>query len=378
MRAGFFMRVAIMDGFFGLVFCLMYLSVLLLTVSPPAAAQTWQVEEAFKETNLRGYTRSIRTAVLSAEVTGKLLQLNYDVGDVLEKKKLAQIDTTFVAFQIATTRVSLARIKIQSEKIISRIQYLTRELKRKEKLFSKGSTTEVIRDAAVQELAQARLELAALKQETISLGVTLNRLEETKARHGIWGPEQWVVTQKNVEEGEVVQAGTPLVVVQDFRQLVVPLSVSREELKAVLEKKEPFSGRLEGRPVPVRVDHVNPEFDEQTRKIKMQLMIPDAGVPHRGGLRFEMPVLSPARGVKIPVAAVVNRYADPRVFVQGEEGSVGITILDTVGGYFIAAETTGVKPGSVLIRQDTCTDAVRTGEGVEPVGVLTSPGEKIP
>jgi len=322
---------------------------MVLAMSTPVLAETWQVEKAFKEVKLQGYTRSIKTAILSAEVTGKLLHLNYDVGDVIGKKKLAQIDPTFVNFQIKTTRVSLARNGIQSKKIASRIKYLTREFQRKETLFSKGRATEVIRDAASQELDQAQLELGAITQEKRSLEVTRAQLEETKARHGVWGPEHWVVTEKKVEEGQVIQAGMPLAVVQDFRQLVVPLAVSNDELGGILEKGETFTAMLEGRPVQLGVDYINPEFDEKTRKIKIQLIIPKAGMPHRGGLRLVMPVLSRIQGGKVPAAAVVNRYANPRVFVKGEKESTGITILDTQGAYLIVAETAGIKPGVLLM-----------------------------
>ena len=70
----------------GFLLCIFYLLGMVLAISTPVLAETWQVEKAFKEVKLQGYTRSIKTAVLSAEVTGKLLHLNYDVGDVIGKK----------------------------------------------------------------------------------------------------------------------------------------------------------------------------------------------------------------------------------------------------------------------------------------------------
>ena len=312
-------------------------------------ARTFRVEKAFKEVNLRGYTRSIKTAVISAEVTGKLLELNYDVGDVIGEMPLARIDSTFVDFDIRETDVALARINIRIKQINSRITYLTREFERKQSLFSKGRATEVIRDAAAQELEQAVLELKTVKQEAKSLGVTLTRLKENKVRHGVRAPKKWVVTEKKVEVGEVIQAGMPLAVVQDFTQLVVPLSVSGDELAGVLEKTEIFTARLEDHTVRARVDYISPEFDEATRKIRIQLIIPDAGMPHRGGLRFFMQVRSRMPGLKIPALAVVNRYANPRVFVEGRDDPLGVTILDTIGEELIIADIPGIAAGDLLI-----------------------------
>ncbi len=321
---------------------------IVLFMVSPAQAQTWLVEKATKTVMIRGYTRSAKTAVISSEASGKLLKLNVDVGDLLGKEPLAQIDPTFLDFEIRGTRVALARLKTRIKMIDSRIVFLTKEHGRKETLYTKGRATEVMRDAAVQELDQAILELEAATRETGSLDVTLEQLLEKRSRYFVKGPEGWVVTEKTVEAGEVIQAGQPLAVVRDFRQLVVLLAVSNDELAGIQQKGERFKSILEGRPVMASLDYINPGFDETTRKIPIRLLIHDYDELHRGGLRFEFHVTKPSRGLKIPKAAVLNRYDNPKVFKADNSGPVRITVLDSSDGHLIIADNPELPIGTSL------------------------------
>jgi len=198
-----------------------------------AYAESFKVEKATRKTVIRGYTRSIKKAVISSEVSGKIINLNYEVGDIISEKPYAQIDDTFINFDIQNTRMNILKLETGIKQASSKFAYLKKEFNRKETLYKKGHTTEVIRDAASQELNQAILEKNILFQEKKLLKISLNRMYEKKARHIVKGFQNWTVTQINVEIGEVIQVGQPLAIIQDFRHLVVPLAVSSEELNAI-------------------------------------------------------------------------------------------------------------------------------------------------
>ena len=117
----------------------------LLAVNTLASAGEMRVAKAAKEVELRGYTRSIKTATISSEVSGKIMAVNYEIGDRIGDEPLARIDSTFVDFDLESTRIALARIDTQLSKMQSRISYLKKEYQRKEQLFAKGRATEVIR-----------------------------------------------------------------------------------------------------------------------------------------------------------------------------------------------------------------------------------------
>ncbi len=323
---------------------------LVFALQMTVAAEEWRVEQAGKEVLLRGYTRSITSALISSEVSGRVQKVNYDIGDRIVEKPFAEIDVTFIDFDLQSTRIALARVETRLHQAQSRVDYLTKELKRKETLFEKGRSTEVTRDAASQELDQALLDQELILEEQQSLTISLDQLVEKKRRHAIPGHREWVVTDKKVEIGEIIQPGAPLAVIQDYRELVVPLAVSNEELIAIQQKGGAFDARLEGLPVTASIYHVNPEFNEKTRKIDIKLLIRQYPEEHRGGLRLTVPVMIQMAGVKIPEAAVVNRYENPKVYPAATGKEIPISILDSSDGHVIIAEHEQLPVGTLLTK----------------------------
>ncbi|MBF0230106.1 MAG: HlyD family efflux transporter periplasmic adaptor subunit [Desulfamplus sp.] len=328
-----------------------------------AGEQEWQVENATKEVEIRGYTRSIKSATISSEVGGRVVKINYEIGDTIKAAQklesnnnfapFAEIDTTFVDFEIQSTKIAILKIKTQLKQINSRIAYLRKEFRRKEELFTKGRATEVIRDAASQELEQAILERETVKQAEESLDVSLDQLIEKKKRHTIWGNAGWIVTAKKVEAGEMIQAGIPLGVIHDFRQLVVPLSLSNEELEAIKDLGKNFKATLANQTVTASIYYINPDFNEQSRKTEIKLLIDNNGsgsnFEHRGGLSFILPLSVKTEGLKIPAQAVQNRYENPKVYVKGKAEPLSINILDKAGEYLIIAQQPELLPNTILI-----------------------------
>ncbi|MBF0378215.1 MAG: HlyD family efflux transporter periplasmic adaptor subunit [Desulfamplus sp.] len=360
------------------------LSPFTVTSEAIALEQEWQVENATKEVEIRGYTRSIKSATISSEVNGRVVKVNYEIGDTIKAAPklesnnnfapFAEIDTTFVDFEIQSTKIAISKIKTQLKQIDSRIAYLRKEFRRKEELFTKGRATEVIRDAASQELEQAVLERETVKQSEETLDVSLNQLIERKKRHTIWGNAGWIVTAKKVEAGEMIQAGIPIGVIHDFRELVVPLSLSNEELDAIKGLGRTFKAALDNQTVKASIYYINPDFNEQTRKTEIKLLINHnsekskpkekdnpiadnnqieggngSDFEHRGGLSFILPLSVKTEGLKIPAKAVQNRYENPKIYVKGKTEPLSINILDKAGEYLIVAEQPDLLPNMILI-----------------------------
>ncbi|SLM32340.1 conserved exported hypothetical protein [Desulfamplus magnetovallimortis] len=331
----------------------------------------WQVEKSTKKVKLKGYTRSFRSVTLSAEAGGRIIEVNYETGDEIGDKPLAEIDTTFISFEIENTKFSISRLNARLKQINSRVAYLEKEFRRKDNLYKKGHTTEVIRDSASQELDQAQLEREALLLEQKSLDVTLKQLLEKKRRYTIKGFKGWTVTERKAEPGEIIQTGMSVAVIQDFRKLLVPLSVSGEELESMMKRVENqseqdtnsngqkmnFPVMVEGLPARASIYSINPAFDEQSRKINIELLIEDYPsevainnnpLQHRGGLACTVALDVYSRGLKIPAESVLNRYENPKVFIKGKDAPVMITILDTLDNHLIIADHPELSEGTLL------------------------------
>lgn len=304
---------------------------------------------AEKEVTLMGYTREHKAMNVFSEVPGKILRVNYDVGDAVGAAPFVELDTTFVDLDIATTEKSIGRLDVALKQAESRVAYLDKEFWRIDTLYKGDRATEVRRDAAAQDLEQARLERDSMELQLRELKTRLEELRERKLRHLIEVPRGWVVTGRAVESGEVIQVGVPLGRASDFRKLVVPLSVGFDELEAIRALPRRFGAELEGEPVKAMVNWINPEFDEKTRKRAIEILITEYGGPGAGGLRFTLPLRVRTEGILVPKAAIIERYENPRVRVKSTGEVVKVIVTGESGRFAIVAHDDRIAPGTELL-----------------------------
>lgn len=309
------------------------------------------IQEAKKEIVLTGFTRSRTTVTLSSEVAGKVVGVNYDVGQPIEKKPVYEIDTTFIDFEIQSVRQSLKKLEVAQKKLASQTDYLAKEFERIDILHKGDRATEVKRDAAAEEYEQAKFELDSLKMDIAMAKISLNELLERKRRYNIYAPEGWIVVEKIVEKEEIVAAGTPLAKVANYRTLVVPLAVSAKEYAKIKTLPPEFDAQLENRRITAAIHWVNPEFDEQTRKLNIELVVKEYDGEKRGGLSFALPLVIETEGLWVPKSAVISRYDNPRVTLAKTGETVNILVLGEADGYLIVAEDKRLPIGTELSPQ---------------------------
>jgi RND family efflux transporter MFP subunit len=320
----------------------------LLTPHPLPAQEKLIVQTAKRDIALTGYTRSQTAVTLSSEVAGRILKINYDVGQVIGELPFLDIDPTFIDLEIDSTRQTLKQLKITLNKRRSRVEYLDKEFQRIEKLFRRGSSPESRRDTFQEDLDQARYDQQATGVEMAVVRTRLQELQERKSRHTIFAPAGWIVVAKLVEEGELVTVNTPVARVADYGSLVVPLSVSAQELDAIQQLSPEFEVLLDGRPARAAVNWINPEFDEKTRKLGIELILRSNTGPKRGGLVCRLALKTAAEGLWVPKQTVVSRYDNPRVFLKANGAEVKVLVLGQTRDHLIIAEDPRLPPGTLL------------------------------
>jgi multidrug efflux pump subunit AcrA (membrane-fusion protein) len=323
---------------------------LLLFFLPPGilAQEALVVERAHRKVNLSGYTRAKTTVRLSTEVSGKIVERNYEIGQIVGDAPFFVIDTTFVDFQIESTRRTIKQLQVAMQMKQSRMAFLKKEFERVRELHQRDSTAGSKRDLAEEEYTQARLEMASTAAQIDQAQTSLAELEERRRRHWIYAPKGWSVTANHVEVGEIVQINTPLASVGDYRSLVVPLALSADEFAALKRLDEPLDADLEGSTVKTSVDRVNSQFDEKTRKINLELNVHGYSGDHRGGLRLTLPLAVFSEGLQIPKAAVINRYENPRVKIKSTGEEIAVIILSETNHHLMIGDNRRLAPGVEL------------------------------
>jgi RND family efflux transporter MFP subunit len=321
---------------------------LVFSTSRIFAQETFVVERGQRDVILSGYTRAKTTVNLSAEVSGKIIARNYDVGQIVGEEPFFELDTTFIDFQIESIRRTLKQLRVTMQMKRSRVAFLQKEFERIRALYQRNSTAGSKRDAAEEDYTQSRLEMDSTAVQIAQTQTSLAELEERRRRHRIYAPKGWSVTGRHVEVGEVVQVNTPLASVGEYRTLVVPLALSSDEFAALKRLNEPLDAVLEGFPVKTTIQRVNPQFDNKTRKINLELDVHGYAGDHRGGLRLTLPLKVFSGGLQVPKAAVINRYENPRVKIKSTGEEIAVIVLGESNDHLSIGDNRQLVPGVEL------------------------------
>ena len=326
----------------------LFISILILffAISTPVkSADIYKITRAEKRIVLTGFTRSETMMTLSSEVSGKVLVVNYDIGDIITKKPFVSIDPTFINFQIDQTRQSIKEIQVAEKMAEQNIRYLKKEFDRIDFLHKGDRATEVKLDAAENSLVQSRLERDELSVKRRMLEITLQELNEKKQRHHIFAPKGWIVVNRNVEIGEIIGPEAQLAQVADYQNLVVPLAVSSKELDAIQRLPKIFFANVNDKSVKARINWVNPEFNEHTRKLSIEIRLIEYDGVKRGGLSFSLPLNVQIDGLLVPKPAITRRYDNSRITLKTTGKAINVEVLGESSDHVIIANDSRLKPG---------------------------------
>jgi RND family efflux transporter MFP subunit len=307
--------------------------------APPPSGRVVTAQPSIRLLTFSGFTRARAKLRLVSEVAGRCQKVFYDVGDTIGKKGVfAVLDDTFIRLDLETNQV-------EQKRLASRVAYLTKDTERYRKLVKRGSEAPSRLDRQEDQLAQAALQLAALKTQA-------KILRERLVRYVIKAPPGWRVIERQVEPGQWVGVGGQVALLGDFRTLLVPLALSPDEYSQLRGLKggiKVFLPHLD-LSVPAKLERLSPAFDPATRKIAVELELGPGLSEKRGGLRVELELKAPdpSGAVLLPAGAVTERYQEH--WVTRQDGrQVRVVFLGPGPGGTVRVSSPQVKPGQRFI-----------------------------
>ncbi len=188
-----------------------------------------------------GYVVARVRAAVAPEITGRLVELNVDVGSKVRRGqllgRLADEDLIAREQEAAATIVSSEAALAEARTVRDDLR---REAERQRDLLAQGLTSQAKHDAALAaaDAADARVTTAGGRLETAraSLGVVNAQLEKMRIR----APFAGTVLEKNAELGEVVGpafgssgGGAPVVTMADLGSVEVEVDVNEAYIQRV-------------------------------------------------------------------------------------------------------------------------------------------------
>ena len=260
-----------------------------------------------------GSFEALTSIEIMPEISGQLQRLRLpdntlvDVGVAVKKGQvIAVIDDDVYLAQLAECQATLEASKVT-------LADAEREKKRIIRLFEGGSATEQSRDKA---LTAAQLAAASVKQAEAALARTKVTLDKAT----IEAPVTGVISEKYVDEGNMVGPSTPLVRIVQIETLKVLGGVSERYLRQLIPGKTAVHIKTDAYPedkfegvvyrVGVAVDLVT-----RTGKVEIRVPNPDARLKPGMFARITIVVRERANVAVVSDSALVRQQDDIYVFV---------------------------------------------------------------
>lgn len=296
------------------------------------------------------------TSDLSFRAGGKIATRTVEVGQhVSADQVLATLDPAEQTANVQNARAALA----SAQALLTQAQL---GFTRQKALMASGYTTRSAFDNAEQS---QRTTQAAVDSAKAALGTAEEQLGFTQLRAGVAG----IVTARDAEVGQVVQAGTrvftlaqdgPRDVVFNVYEALLAQPPGSKDIAVVLQSDPSVTATG-------TVREISPTVDPASGTVRVKVGL--ATTPPRmslGAIVVGTGRFRPQRGITLPWSALFRQGDGPAVWVVGPDGTATLRPV-TVSRYLDDAMvlSSGVEVGQRVITAGV--QFVRPGQRVEPV-----------
>ena len=258
-----------------------------------------------------GLVEAVNQSTVSAEIAGRIVQLNFDVGDYVKKGEIiARIDESVVGQQLAGSRAQVAQAQAQLEN--ARANY-----ERTRQLFQQKFVSQAALDKAQTEYKAAQAQASATLAGAGAAAATRNFAT-------IIAPYSGVVSARHVELGEMATPGKPIMTGFDPKDLRVEVTVPQYKLQEVKESnKAMVEFPAIGKWVQATEVNVLPSADVKTHATRVRLNLPENTRDVYPGM-FARAYFSVGHAKKllIPAQAVLRRSEVTAVYVVDKDNKI--------------------------------------------------------
>ncbi|MPW18273.1 efflux RND transporter periplasmic adaptor subunit [Paraburkholderia sp. CNPSo 3157] len=314
---------------------------------------------------LRGYVES----PIYARATGYLLHWYADIGArVKEGQLLAELDTPEID-------QGLAQAVAQRDQIQSSLGLAKSSFERWQQLRQRDAVSQQELDERQSTYLQDVANLAAAE-------ANVKRLRQLEGFNRIVAPFAGVVTQRNVDVGDLIDAGSGAsralfaLAQSDPLRVYVQLPQAYAQNIKVGEDVVVTQAELPGQQFNGRITNISGAIDVPTRSLQIEVTLPNPDGKLRPGAYVQVALPSGARAqLTVPGNALLFRAEGPRLAVVDSNGVVHLrkVVIAQDLGQTLEIES-GIEPTDRVIINPS--DSINDGDHVEVMHSQTSSQSK--
>src|SRR5579864_4453643 len=309
-------------------------------------------------TLLPGTLRGNVESPIYARATGYLLHWYVDIGArVKQGQLLADLDTPEIDQE-------LAQAVAQREQINSSLGLAKSSLERWQQLRQRDAVSQQELDERQSTYSQDLANLAAAD-------ANVQRLRQLESFKRILAPFTGVVTQRNVDVGDLVDAGSgtsrALFALAQSDPLRVYVQLPQAYAQNVTDGMEVVvtQAELPGQQFHGTITHISGAIDVPTRSLQIEVTLPNPDGKLRPGAYVQVAVPAVAHAqMMVPGNALLFRAEGPRLAVVDAQGTVHLRkiVIAQDLGQSLEIES-GIEPGDKVIINPS--DSIADGDHVQ-------------
>lgn len=250
-----------------------------------------------------GVIEAVHQSTMSAQMLGRIVEINYDVDDFVPK------GAVILRFRDAEPRARLEQAKAGLLEAEARLTEANSELIRIRDVYAKKLVARSGLDQAEasHKAAAARVEAALARFDEAK-----EQLSHTEVR----APFAGIVTERHVEVGETIGVGQALMTGFSYEHLRAIVQIPQAFVAAVRERSAANILLLDGQRVVAKSVRVFPYADPKTHAFQVRVVLPEGDHGVYPGMFVKVAfVVGEAKRLLLPMTAVVHRSELTGVYV---------------------------------------------------------------
>lgn len=273
----------------------------------PLATIVAAYETAPRERIFDGTVEAVNRATVSAETSGRVAEIYFDVDDFVEA------GAPIMRFTDTEPRAALGRAEAAVREAEARFAEADSEHTRVASMFANGTVAKARYDQANANFEAARARLEAAREGVKS---AREQLDYTVVR----APYAGIVSERHVEVGELVRPGQPLMSGLSLEQLRVSVDVPQSMVDPIrrIGKAQVYAGE---RAIGAQSLTFYPIADSAANTFRVRVNLPKGGPALYPGTFVKVGfVVGETERLLLPATAVVQRSELTAVYVVTDEG----------------------------------------------------------
>ncbi|MBU0656495.1 MAG: efflux RND transporter periplasmic adaptor subunit [Gammaproteobacteria bacterium] len=259
---------------------------------------------------LDGHVEAVNQSTISAQTSGVIEKLFYDVDDFVEQ------GSTIARIKSKTQEAGMQQARASLDEAQARYKEAQTDFQRISEIYARKLVPKADYDAAEAGLKAAEARLAAAKAQVTQAGEQLGYTT-------LVAPYGGIVTKRHVELGETVNPGTPIMTGISLNEMRVIVEVPQRLITQVRKEKKAFvfqDGSYKS--LPVRTLTFFPYADPKTNAFKVRIDLAEGTKDLFPGMFVKVAfVMGQQEGVvSVPESAVVVRSEVIGVYVINADG----------------------------------------------------------